>query len=63
MLMYYSPVRNRRGVVINGGLEKNLNVNKRRGCNKRGGWGWKNCISLVVSCGNLFHSLLTKLSE
>ena len=36
--MTYSPVRNRRGVAISGGLEKNLKVNKwGGGCNKRGG--------------------------
>ena len=34
----YSPVRNRRGMAINGGLEKSLNGNK-RGRNKWGGGG------------------------
>ena len=34
-------------------------LNKQEG----GGGGWRNCISSVVSCGNLFHSFLTTSTE
>ena len=59
---HYCPLRNRRRLAINGGVGEKLKKISGRVAINEGG-GWKNCISSVVSCGDLFHSLLTELSE